>query len=451
MVSGKVLALLLAVFALAGLLIVAERSEILALGLSSQRCVQAATVKADQAGGVAAPAAPAPTPAVAEVKQSAAPPAKPDDAAEMSRRVDLEIARRVAKLPANLLPPEEHTKMMQRLLPDAMARWSCGRDFRNAEKLLRDHPAMHSNLDGREYFNRLMSVVSIFSWQRLENKTFLEVGFGIGLMTALLRGLNTTVYATEIQPISWTPSRHGPFFEVMEDLVREAAAQGSLGPRFDVERAAAYGRQCGSGVPNIAELSTTMEQLEGVPDASVDVSYSLAVLEHITEAGPSFKALARVSRVGSVSCHQIDQRDHRNFSRPWDFFLMPDGEFKKKTIGSSMAHPYFGNRIRLREFMTAAAANGFQTVHVTRQHEVATPEGLKYAEDMLRKLRAKPVSTHRYADWPVEDFNGCTSNKMPQTGLFLCFRYQGSQAVPPELELPACGVDVWNRDGFSLH
>ncbi|CAE8600273.1 unnamed protein product [Polarella glacialis] len=367
---------------------------------------------------------------------------------ELHQSADVEIARRFAKLPLNLLSADDQTRLLQNLMPDSMKRWSCNQDHAESEKALRSHPAMHSNLDGQEYFNRFIQVVRIFGWQRLENKTFLELGFGIALMTAWLRGMNTTVYATEIQPIPWVPSRHGPFFDVMYDLVAKASKE-DLGPRFDLEKAAAYGRQCGRGLPDVKELTTTMERLDGVPAASVDVSFSLAVLEHISELEPSFMALARVHRPGSLSCHQVDLRDHSDPTQPWEFFLTSDKDFYAKTVGGIQGHPYFGNRFRLSQIMKAAASNGFETVHVVRDHEPASPEGLRYAKKALEKLDRLPADTHKYSKWPRSDFNECTSNKMPQTGLFICFRYAGGGPLT-NTEEPTCGQDVWYRSDFSL-
>eukprot|EP00933_Yihiella_yeosuensis_P047615 TRINITY_DN4348_c2_g1_i2.p1 TRINITY_DN4348_c2_g1~~TRINITY_DN4348_c2_g1_i2.p1 ORF type:complete len:487 (+),score=77.86 TRINITY_DN4348_c2_g1_i2:80-1540(+) len=305
---------------------------------------------------------------------------------QAKNKVDTEIARRFAKLPADFLSVDAQVDLLYRLMPESLHRWSCGQGQRNvkaAEEDLRHHPAMHSNLDGKEYYNRLASIVRTLKWEKLENKTFLELGYGIALMTAWLRGLRTTVYATEIVPIPWVPSRHGPFFDVMYELVKEAAEAGDFGPRFDLDLARQYSQLCGKQVPGVYELSTTLEVLQGVPDNSIDISYSLAVLEHISDAKASFKALARVHRHGSLTCHQVDNRDHSDFTRPWEFFLDSDADFYSKTIGGPSHHPYYGNRIRLSEFREAAALNGFEIVHLVRQHETATAEGLNYAKDKL--------------------------------------------------------------------
>eukprot|EP00930_Biecheleria_cincta_P050137 TRINITY_DN35312_c0_g1_i1.p1 TRINITY_DN35312_c0_g1~~TRINITY_DN35312_c0_g1_i1.p1 ORF type:complete len:483 (+),score=57.27 TRINITY_DN35312_c0_g1_i1:124-1572(+) len=368
----------------------------------------------------------------------------------MSTITDTEIARRFAKLPPAYLPAKTQANLLEKLIPDALNRWTCGIRHNHAEdeELLRKHPAMHSNLDGQQYFNRLKSLMQSFGWQRLEHKVFLEVGFGIGLTAAVLRGLHTTVYATEISPVPWTPMRHGPFFEVLCQQAGIAATEGLFGPRFDLELAGAYGKHCGQGVPGVSELRTTFEQLEGVPDNSVDVSYSLAVLEHISDPGACFKALARVHRPGSLTCHQVDLRDHTNFTKPWEFFLMSDKEFEDKTFKSSFGHPYFGNRVRMSEFVEAARSHGFELVHVTKNHEPATAEGLRYASETSSKLRELDKSTHRYASWPVVDDWRCTSNSMPITGLFICLEFSGGMREG-DIKIP-CEQDRWSKQGFRF-
>merc|ERR1712060_860990 len=192
----------------------------------------------------------------------------------------------------------------------------------------------------------------------------------------------------------------------------------------------------------ITTLRTGLEELDGIPDSSVDISYSLAVLEHISNLDACLAALARVMRVGGVSCHQIDMRNHLNFDQPWDFLL--DDKAFYDAINSrppEERHPFFGNRIRLGEFMDSAKRHGFQTVHVKRNHEKGSKEGYEYAEKTLKKLRK--CNKCQYKDWPREDLDGCTENNMPMTGVFWCIKYHGVQQ-PADQEKPPCGMDDWS-------
>eukprot|EP00933_Yihiella_yeosuensis_P080127 TRINITY_DN9353_c1_g1_i2.p1 TRINITY_DN9353_c1_g1~~TRINITY_DN9353_c1_g1_i2.p1 ORF type:complete len:423 (-),score=68.41 TRINITY_DN9353_c1_g1_i2:245-1513(-) len=367
-------------------------------------------------------------------------------------QIDIELARRFAKLPVNALSADVQVEVMKHLIPGSLHRWTCNRSASiEEEQLFRQHPAVHSNLDGQEYYNRLKSTLQHLKWQRFENKTFLEIGFGVALTAAWLRGLRAEVYATEIQPIPWVPSRHGPFFDDMYTFVKEGAATGVFGPRFDLNLARNYSLHCGKNVSGVHELSTTLEKLDGVPVDGVDISFSLAVLEHISDVQTSFASLARVHRKSSLTCHQVDMRDHRNWARPWDFFLLTDKEFRDMTLGNSFyGHPYFGNRLRLSEFMGAAALNGFEIVYLERQHESATEEGLKYAKDVLKKLKQLDRKKYRYAKWKnLGDFSKCTANGMPETGVFVCFRLVGPGPIVNS-EVPTCGQDVWFKSGFSF-
>merc|ERR1712187_279387 len=159
-----------------------------------------------------------------------------------------------------------------------------------------------------------------------------------------------------------------------------------------------------------------------------------------------------VSKVGSLSCHQIDMRDHRSPDRPWEF-LLDDEEYEAAIdymTTNATRHALFGNRVRLSEFMSAAQSNGWQTVYLKREHEEATKEGLEYVKKAIRRLNA--CEKCRYRNWTRDDLDGCTSNKMPMTGVEWCVRYGGSDFYKAALhgELPKCGQDVWTKSDFNF-
>lgn len=345
-----------------------------------------------------------------------------------------QLSTRVAQLSGQIAPLEK--------------KWGCGIQDSDSEQVLLNHPAMHDHLDGHEYFRKTMGVIEKFGQQRLTNHTFLEVGYGLGLASVIMRGFGTTIYAMEPYPVPWTPLRHGPFYDALLEDTRVAQARGELGEAFDVDKAADFARRCGQDPENVTILQTTLEVLAGIPDSIVDITYSNAVLEHISDPIASFKALARVTRKGGVSCHQIDMRDHRSFNRPWEF-LVNDTDFEENLnhMEEEKRHPFFGNRIRLSEFIEAANINGWQTVHLERQHEPASEEGLRYVETTLARLRA--CTGCRYQNWTRTDLDECTSNHMPMTGVFWCTRYVGEPLNKTD-EAPPCGKDNWNRSGTDV-
>jgi SAM-dependent methyltransferase len=65
------------------------------------------------------------------------------------------------------------------------------------------------------------------------------------------------------------------------------------------------------------------------PDASFDVVLSLASFEHFQDPAAAARECARVTAPGGVGLHQIDLRDHRDFSKPLDFLRYSDEEWRK--------------------------------------------------------------------------------------------------------------------------
>lgn len=63
------------------------------------------------------------------------------------------------------------------------------------------------------------------------------------------------------------------------------------------------------------------EILLGIPNASIDFCGSWAVLEHLYCPAKAFARLGEVTKPGGLGLHQVDFRDHINFSRPLEFLL----------------------------------------------------------------------------------------------------------------------------------
>lgn len=81
----------------------------------------------------------------------------------------------------------------------------------------------------------------------------------------------------------------------------------------------------------------------GYPDASFDVIVSNAVLEHVGDVPQTAAEMARLTRPGGINIHQVDFRDHRDFTRPLEFLTMADDAYQKlfdETMNGN------GNRVR---------------------------------------------------------------------------------------------------------
>ena len=116
------------------------------------------------------------------------------------------------------------------------------------------------------------------------------------VLGVLARGMHARSYNVEYSATPWLSSLHMPFYHELHTRIRALAASGEFGPAFDVHAATAWGRGCGTPIAGLHTMQTTTERLAGVPDGSVDVSFSNAVFEHIADANATFAVR------GSIAC-----------------------------------------------------------------------------------------------------------------------------------------------------
>lgn len=135
------------------------------------------------------------------------------------------------------------------------------------------------------------------------------------------------------------------------------------------------------------------ESMPSVADSSFDVVLSNAVLEHVYDMPAVCRSMGRVTRVGGLNMHQIDMRDHRDFSRPHEFLLMSDEEFRECAEAAQME---FGNRWRLRQIEELFRQVGF----AIEKEGKDPPVDPGYLTDFVRRLRA---SSSAFRDTPIAD------------------------------------------------
>ena len=105
-------------------------------------------------------------------------------------------------------------------------------------------------------------------------------------------------------------------------------------------------------------------------DGEADVVMSNAFLEHIPDVERGIREIARITKVGGLSVHNIDLTDHRRYgggAGPLDFLME----------SSSEPIVHHSNRVRLSQFTELFQRNGFQIVQQIVHHRLEVPQSLR--------------------------------------------------------------------------
>jgi SAM-dependent methyltransferase len=135
---------------------------------------------------------------------------------------------------------------------------------------------------------------------------------------------------------------------------------------------------------NAAYLTGGLQDLQNIPDGSVDFVWSQAVLEHIRRAEflPTMRELRRVLARGGVASHRIDLADHLGGA-------LNNLRFRRQLWESATwsSSGFYTNRIRYREMLDLFHEAGFASdvVHTDRWKELPTP-----LRKLDREFRDKP-------------------------------------------------------------
>jgi SAM-dependent methyltransferase len=143
----------------------------------------------------------------------------------------------------------------------------------------------------------------------------------------------------------------------------------------------------------ITLVAAPAETLSGIPDSSIDVVSSNAVLEHVYDLEAACRMFARVTKKGGINSHQVDFRDHSNFDKPLEFLL--EGYIASKFIFIKKRGER-GNRFRPSELIRFMQSAGFKTVEV----DINLTADEAYLRDFIPRLRN---SRSKYRNWPEDD------------------------------------------------
>jgi len=115
---------------------------------------------------------------------------------------------------------------------------------------------------------------------------------------------------------------------------------------------------------NTARLNSyplSLEKLAHNLTEKFDITLSNAVFEHLYNPMSAFESLYQCMSNNSVGCHQVDFRDHRDFTRPLEFLLLDELSFHALMQDASCE---FGNRLRAYQMQAMFENIGFKEVTI---------------------------------------------------------------------------------------
>jgi hypothetical protein len=233
---------------------------------------------------------------------------------------------------------------------------------------------------------RIASYVGGF--EALRGRALLEIGPGMDLGVPLLAaGLGAEAFAIDRYPCPFDPSVHPEVYRLLAERAAASLPNFDSAPIRDCLEAGAHRSRrlhwvdCG--------LEDLLVDRRGIPTGGIDITYSNATFEHLADGATALRALFEVTAPGGVGFHQIDLRDHRDFSRPLEYLTLSPEEFAAffaRVEGSC------GNRLRGQQFERLARDVGFEAALLGNMDAA---EG--YLDELMPRLHAASSGWPR--DW----------------------------------------------------
>jgi len=157
----------------------------------------------------------------------------------------------------------------------------------------------------------------------LKGATVLELGPGHNYGAALVLACHgADVVVADRFPVPWFEGYHDKFYELLWQRLAD------IRPEIDTAPIKRCVKTSGTH-KSVMVVESSAENLAGIADVSIDIILSNAVLEHVQNPECVAHELHRVTRSGGIGLHQIDFRDHRDFSRPLEYLLLGADDFGK--------------------------------------------------------------------------------------------------------------------------
>lgn len=223
----------------------------------------------------------------------------------------------------------------------------------------------------------------------LNGKVVMDVGPGINFGTALIfacYGAKVMVSDAYLSP--WDEKYHPAFYSYLRDVLKKERPEMNLAPLEKVISAGRY-------LPDmIGCYCVSLEDLSCIPDESIDIIFSNAVFEHLYDPWKAFGHLKRITRANGLGFHQVDFRDHRDFSKPLEYLLLGKDEFNALF---KQVHGECGNQYRADEMQRFIEEAGL----VVEKFVPSFFAEDSYLDNFMVRLRKAEKS--RYRDRTKED------------------------------------------------
>ena len=178
--------------------------------------------------------------------------------------------------------------------------------------------------------------------QFLAHKTVLEIGpgqdFGIAL---ILMGFGARSVLVDRYMCAWDSAFHPIYYRTLRQAVVQQFS------RLDPTAIDAVITKEAHSARGLRTMQVGLEEIDDIPTGSIDITYSNATFEHLANVAQAIGQLGRVTAPGGLGFHQIDFRDHRDFSRPLEYLTTTAQEFQELLEESRWS---CGNALRWNEF-----------------------------------------------------------------------------------------------------
>ena len=245
---------------------------------------------------------------------------------------------------------------------------------RNAEQIAQDAAYALGTADS--YVSQLPE-----GRQYLHGRSVLEIGPGENFGAALILRCwgARRVAVTDRFLATFDGGYNGMLYEEIARALKAADPDADVSPLLNCAEAREHPQEV------VTSMDVPLEEIAAHSREPFDVTLSNAVFEHLSDPLAAFQALHEVSAPRGVGYHQVDFRDHRDFSRPLEFLLLNELTFARMF---HERHGECGNRMRPGQMAMMLKCAGFDTVHFAGNMEADA----SYLADLVVRMKSSPFS-----------------------------------------------------------